>query len=348
MKESKILKLSEIFNGKRAFKIPDYQRAYSWDKEQRYDLMEDIDNLLDKVDYTHYTGTIVATKMIEENSFYIVDGQQRLTSLIILLRCIKEFINNDTKVEIENQYLFTGRETGNTLRFFTLNGNLDDYFLRKLEDPNYFSEEHITKAHTNINEAFIEFSDWLNEKETREITKIYEIVTNHLGFLFYVPETNKEAGLMFEVINNRGKELSELEKIKNYLIYFSEKTEIEDLYKTVNDYWGKIMFHLNACGHTSNQAENNFLRNTWVVFEDTNKSESYHVYKNLKANYPPVNESDWKKLISYVKFLEIAAQTYNKLFTRSFVNDPHEKLVLKQSPRQTGTLPSRGPGFRTT
>lgn len=336
IKKSQILSIKDIFNnGFNMFSIPDYQRAYSWGTSQRKDLIADIENVLIKQDYIHYTGTIVATEQELEGdyqNFNIVDGQQRLTSIVILLATLKNniAIRQEDKELITNTFLYKGRETGNTKRLFVLNGELDEYFFRKLDEPNYVSQENATKAHINLDNAFIEFKGWLDAKSLEKVNAILNVITSRLGFLFYIPNTSKEAGLMFEVINNRGKELSELEKIKNYLIYFAEKAEIKDLYTVVNDYWPKVMFHLNACNQTSNQEENNFLRNTWVVFQQTNKSESYHVYKNLKAIYPPVNTSNWKRLIEYVKFLASAAETYNKLFTRSFVNDVKEQLVLKQ------------------
>lgn len=331
---SKILTLDKIFNGNNCFTIPDYQRAYSWGSEQRNDLINDIKNVLESSNHIHYTGTIVATELSSNgiNKFNLVDGQQRLTSLIILLACLRSHpdSSDEQKQKIEESYLYKGKETGNTVRFFSLNGDFDEYFFRKLDEPDYSSKEHKTKAHTNIDDAFSEFNIWLKDYTRDDLSNVFNAVCSNLGFLFYVPNSDKEAGLMFEVINNRGKVLSELEKIKNYLFYFAEKAEINDLYTTVNSYWGKILFHLNNCGHTSNQDENNFLRNTWIVFQQTNKSESYHVYRNLKEFYPPVNSSDWKRLIEYVKFLEIAAETYNKLFTRNSVVNKQEKQVLKQ------------------
>jgi hypothetical protein len=336
IEKSKILTIEGVFNkGKNLFTIPDYQRAYSWGQSERNDLLGDIENVMEKQDYIHYTGTIVATEQEqfdEYTKFNVVDGQQRLTTIIILLAVLKnnEFLNKEDNDFIINNFLYKGIETGNTKRLFSLNGELDNYFFRKLEEPNYTSEDSATKAHINLDNAFSEFTKWLNEKNEAEVKAVFEVITTKLGFLFYIPNSSKEAGFMFEVINNRGKELSELEKIKNYLIYFAEKAEIKDLYNAVNTYWRDIMFHLNACGQTSNQEENSFLRNTWIVFEQTDKSKSHHVYKNLKAFYPPVSTSNWKRLISYVKFLANAAETYNKLFTRNLINNEQEKLVLKQ------------------
>ncbi len=57
----------------------------------------------------------------------------------------------------------------------------------------------------------------------------------------YAPDDTKEIGIMFEVINNRGKPLSELEKVKNHLMYYSEKNDIQDLKTVVKDKWSNIL-----------------------------------------------------------------------------------------------------------
>ncbi len=344
--KSKILTIPELFNfGKNCFGIPDYQRAYSWEKPQRKDLIQDIENILDLSDYKHFTGTIVAQETgVEENfsHFEIVDGQQRLTSIVILFSVLAQcdFLDEKTTNEVYDYFLFKGRDTGNTRRLFKLNGDLDRYFFRKLEQWDYTSEEHSTKAHTNINDAFFEFKHWLDERKKDDSNfpqKVYSILIEKLGFLFHVPETKTEAGLMFEVVNNRGKKLSELEKIKNYLIYFSEKSGYQDIYDAVSNYWGRILFNLNACRQTSNEDENSFLRYTWIAFEQTNKSESYHVYYNLKQRFPAQPGSNWKRLKEYIEFIDEAAETYNKLFTRNLIAAPKEKKLLEQIMFQAST-----------
>lgn len=337
--KSKTLTLSEIFNnGMNCFEIPDYQRAYSWEETQRSDLLEDIQNIFTLHNYKHFTGTIVAQeKESKENYVYydIVDGQQRLTSIIILLSVIAQsgFLQEDDIRDIYNNYLFKGKETGNTVRLFKLNGDLDKYFFRKLEQWNYTSEEHSTKAHTNINNAFTEFKKWLDDNIQTDLDfaeKVYTVIVEKIVFLFHVPETNAEVGLMFEVINNRGKKLSELEKIKNYLIYYAEKSGYHDVKVAVDNYWGKILFNLNACHQTSNEDENSFLRYTWIVFEQTNKSESYHVYDNLKIRFPAKHGSNWQRLKLYIEFIAESSETYNKLLTRNLISQPNEKKVIEQ------------------
>ncbi|MCY4149735.1 MAG: DUF262 domain-containing protein [Gammaproteobacteria bacterium] len=89
-----LMSLDQIFGGgeheKRIFKIPEYQRGYSWEKEQRTDLFKDIGYLIKAgCRHKHYTGTIVASDTGQEKLGYkvfdLVDGQQRVTTLILFL-----------------------------------------------------------------------------------------------------------------------------------------------------------------------------------------------------------------------------------------------------------------------
>lgn len=340
------LTLPEIFNnGTNSFEIPDYQRSYSWETSQRTDLLNDIKNILDLENYKHFTGTIVAQEKERNaslNKFDVVDGQQRLTTCVILLSVLAQggYLEHELVQEINNTYLFKGKETGNTIRLFKLNGELDSYFFRKLEQWDYTSEEHTTKAHININDAFNELKTWIDEKymlDNQFPSKIYSLLKERIVFLFHVPETSTEVGLMFEVINNRGKKLSELEKIKNYLIYYSEKTGYNDIKVAVSDYWGKILYNLNACCQTSNDAENTFLRYTWLVFQDTNKSESYHIYDNLKEHFPTELGSKWQRLKKYIEFIHESSETYNKLLKRNLIQSDKERKIVQQIFYQAST-----------
>lgn len=354
-KFSKVLSLDEIFNeGNRHFEIPDYQRAYSWETNQRKDLMDDIENLINpsapvQQNYKHFTGTIVANDInrfdsiiSESRTFEIVDGQQRLTSLVILLSLLSQFdtLDAEYKTYIRNRFLFKGHDTGNTVRIFKLNGDLDFFLLRKLQDWKYSSEIHSTKAHRNIDDAFEEYNTWITSKSKENpnfAREVADVVINRLGFLLHVPESNAEIGLMFEVINNRGKKLSELEKIKNYLIYFGTKTNVNDVVLAVESNWGDILTSLNACGHTSNEQENSFLRYAWIVFDQTNKAESHHVYENLKIRYPATPSANWQKLIRFIEFLAEAAKAYNKIYSPQNIINEREKKVVQQLMFQAAT-----------
>lgn len=138
---SELKSLNEIFGqGKRVFRIPDYQRGYSWEEQQRTDLLTDIEYLISSgYEYRHYTGTIVASLNEETGNrneqfevFDIVDGQQRLTSLTLLLSVICRLgkgsaaMNNREYEEVFSKFIQEGPE-GNTVRKLKLGKDQDNF-----------------------------------------------------------------------------------------------------------------------------------------------------------------------------------------------------------------------------
>ena len=113
MATDQLQSLSQIFKGS-YFQIPDYQRGYAWEEKQVQALLDDIKYLMGS-QYIHYTGTIVAKK--NESFYEIVDGQQRLTTLIIIIHGLLKKVNNK-----EYEELFVKRgETGNQRFVFQAN-----------------------------------------------------------------------------------------------------------------------------------------------------------------------------------------------------------------------------------
>lgn len=345
-----LLNLWQIFDfGKRGFRIPNYQRGYSWETEQRRDLIKDIEYIIESgYSYRHYTGTIVATYNSNESNkretltFDIVDGQQRLTTLIILLSTIiHQSAEDELNKNIRKTFIADGEETGNSVRKFITGLEQDDIFKKIVIHGQAYDGNIKTKSDKNLTNAFEEFENWL-KMSSHNIEDIKKCVLKHLGFLLYAPKKDSEIGIMFEVINNRGKSLSQLEKIKNYLIYFSEKNNVSDLKNTVLEKWPYILSRLNNVGYTSNEDEDRFLRNCWIVFEDTNKSKSYHPYEQLKYNYPPDERKHHHKLAKFVHFISSAALTYERIFGKANDLSHLEQLYLNRirfSPQNASVIP---------
>ncbi len=126
--KTELLTVSKIFN-EALFRIPDYQRGYSWEESHLNDFWSDIEQLRD--DKSHYTGVITLEEVPESawsrwedeawiirskkySPYYVVDGQQRLTTIVILLQCILEIASSDelnyTPLEIvRRKYIFETR-----------------------------------------------------------------------------------------------------------------------------------------------------------------------------------------------------------------------------------------------
>jgi len=338
-KTTETISIEDIFSENRFFRIPDYQRGYSWEDKQVRDLISDIENLHEKY-YVHFTGTIVAASNgpdsnMSKSVYDIVDGQQRLTSILILLKCIYN-IDNQKYNFILSKYLQSGPE-GNQILIFTPNKETLEYFYELIIKDNNKIIPKI-KSHFNIIHAKREFDKWLNKNKNR-IDDILKIITRRLGFIFYTPENDKEIGIMFEVINNRGKELSELEKIKNYFIYFSTLFDLNELKNEVNSKWYNILVNLSNANKTDTDEENKFIRYCYLVFYEANKERSWNVYNSLKLKYSVknINKEEilnmHREIIAFVNFLNNASlyysYFYNENIFESFYNGKFKKEISK-------------------
>ena len=308
------------------FKIPDYQRGYSWEEKQIEDLIKDIFQVADK-DHMHFTGTIVITKSHDFNDIYeIVDGQQRLTTLIILLNEIYK-LNPSQYSNIKETFLLRG-EIGEERYVLETNNETNLYFKEAIigDKKNLPAD---LKSLQNLCFAKKTLNAWVSENKG-SIDTIYKVVTRKLGFICFAPINTKEIGIMFEVINNRGKELSELEKIKNYFIYYASINNKNNLRTNVDELWGKILAYLSEANITNNDEENRFLRNCYIVFISPNKSESWNVYENLKEKYIPGNIDDLDLKVTeisrFIDFILQASQFYaflkkGDVFERDYKGD---------------------------
>jgi hypothetical protein len=311
---NELLSIKEIVN-ERLFKIPDYQRGYSWETDQLEDLIKDIEHISSR-NHKHYTGTLVITKSQENGRFHIVDGQQRLTTLIILFKVIEDRFPNKYK-KLKEEFILRSQE-------YVLETNLETnrYFRDAILGDNKSLPVEI-KSFENLKNAKEFFQRWIKKNEDR-IDLIYDTLTNKLGFICFSPNNTEEIGIMFEVINNRGKALSELEKIKNYFIYYSTIHDQKQLKVKINETWGNILQYLNKARITSNDDENRFLRNCYIVFYSSDKSKSWAVYDQLKEKYPPDDLKSLPKKINkiseFIDFVLICAQSYS-YFSRGDVFD---------------------------
>lgn len=326
---SELITLLQLFQDEsenRYFQVPDYQRGYSWDREQRRDLLSDLEELPIH-GCQHYTGTIVAARpIVNEGAYFLVDGQQRLTTLVILIaRTLHRLLDFDVDPGQDiamntawDLFVYSNPQLGCHLWRLTLNGEHNKLFQellsrRRVSFPKF---EPRSKSDGNLKSAVEEFDRYLEQKEVSQLQITFQNITQKLGFLFYAPENQREIGLMFEVINNRGKALSELEKVKNYLIYFANRNNLHELQKKTNHAWSEILTRLNHIGYTDNQDEQSFLHACWIVFADPRARMSYNVYEGLKEKCPPDRDPKEGMLFlqAFVEFLEDAAVTMERLF----------------------------------
>lgn len=274
-------------------RVPDYQRGYAWEAQQRNEFLEDLELL--GAGREHYTGTVVLhevdhgpRKPDAEGKSYgtadFVDGQQRLATIVLLLDAIRRaLIQNDNGARalsdgIRRSYIAAMDKSGQPLFKLTLNRDCDHYFKTVAiadqpgpEGPQISSEERLADAKR-------EFAPYMARGRQRAgddaafhlwLTELHWKVTNELRISLYEAESASEVGVIFEVMNNRGKSLSELEKVKNYLLYAGSRLTIgHNLDTAVNAAWAEILRQLMASGLTTSGDEDQLLRAHWLTSYD--------------------------------------------------------------------------------
>lgn len=253
------------------YRIPDYQRGYAWGKRQLNELWDDLQDIIieDGVYKKHYTGTLFVEKTspVEDekwllgSSFYnIVDGQQRITTISILLfellRGREEGYSGQKKDMLIEKYLYSENESKNS-KVYKFSYVKEDknypYLLNKIfEDKTVLRKsEEINKYSKNLSEAKVFFFDKLKEMSNTQKEELFIKVTTSLYFDIRKIEKDLDVQAVFETINNRGKPLSVLEKLKNRLIYLTDKLhdlkeDKRNLRTKINTAWGMIYTYLGS------------------------------------------------------------------------------------------------------
>ena len=239
--------LKEIIDG-RYFRVPDYQRGYAWTGRQLEEFWEDLCSVI-RSGGRHYTGAITAealpgpAEIASRKGFDVVDGQQRLTTIAILFSALKLDVNP-----------FLLKDGGEIRYVFSYGRNNDDYqFLCDVlsgAEVNDLKNSH----QRNLKNARDFFAAKVGGADGAERLKIAEALMSRLAFDFRIFGAEYNSGIIFETMNNRGKPLSLLEKLKNRLMYLastlpsdgdaeSDGTFEDDkarLREDINEAWGEI------------------------------------------------------------------------------------------------------------
>jgi hypothetical protein len=266
--------LSELF-GARIFRTPDYQRGYSWEEKQLAELWDDLEEIpADAASggyKKHYTGMIFLKESrpgdLEKwyngaKFFDVVDGQQRLTTISILLfellKATKTGYAGESREDLIKKFIALSNRTGESVvyKFGYSNTNQNHKFLlheifengKEVLPVDY--RNHYTDNLQFAKNFFSKKIQGLPGGEEKEKAKeiLYQKLTTSLLFDVREVENDLDVQAVFETMNNRGKPLSTLEKLKNRLIYLAVRLDDsrgkQELREKINDAWGKIYTQL--------------------------------------------------------------------------------------------------------
>ena len=316
MEARKIKLLEFIGNGKKTFNIPVYQRNYDWKEEQCRKLFEDIQNIV-KSDYEieHFLGTVVFVSSKSEmnfNEYVLIDGQQRITSIMLLLKVLHEKVTDENdKEEIWEEYLINKRAPEENLRIRLKPVESDGMPYKKLIEENDISLTSNVCKNYRLFEKLIQESNYSAEEIYKALGKI-ELVYIQLE----KGKKSENPQMIFESLNSTGLSLTQGDLIRNYLLMNHEYEKQKILYK---NFWLEIEKRI------TNEKISDFVRD-YLTMKNGSISNKDKVYDDFKKYIKQNNENmDEEGILEELK-------TYSEYYSWFLNgNSPNNKINEKLS-----------------
>ena len=265
-----LVSLNGLLTGNQVFDIPVYQRGYAWERKNLEDLWEDLYYL--DPSKKHYFGTVLLkdsgknarTLLATLSRFDVIDGQQRLTTVLILLREIisqlREVSGNELQGDVdalERSYLKDGGH-------YKLNplGEDGEFFRHAIIDGNEFlAGTTTTHSQRRLTEAKAFFSERLLGEKEHGPTEYQNFLVqfkqkiDDLQLIQYQVKSDADAIRIFETVNDRGRPLSNLEKTKSFLMHTSylgieDDDAVAGRLKELNGHFSRIYHHFEGVSAT--------------------------------------------------------------------------------------------------
>ena len=323
-----------------SFEIPVYQRNYEWGHSQVTQLLEDIDGIIkelkifdidleqavsanvnhrilegikeDKKQYSYFIGCLVVQNDGGGKPYYIIDGQQRITTISLIMIALRDLYNKFPSLKnttLENEFK-------NRIKKSHSNGTVS-LTLKPIESDNIVYEhivnndiESLRKEHTE-SQLYINYNKIKNKIENSlkkaeySIDDIWEALTKLKIVLISVTKEDKPQKI-FESLNSTGKDLAEADLIRNYvLMSLCGNEKPEDIY---HNYWRKIEENCNKYDLTE------FMR-YFLIFKKQSPVQLKKVYEIFKKQYPEINKDHLDEIKRFSSiFKKIKSFDYDQEF----------------------------------
>lgn len=228
---------------KGVFEIPSYQRGYAWQKEQLEDFWNDLEHVSKLGNQFHYMHSLTLRESeneFESSAFEIIDGQQRLATSLILLGLLAKITQHK-----DPKYYSMNLEPILSYKYY----GLSEAFRAIMEEEKDLERFQTSFYAKNLIDTCAFFKEKISDTPMETLEKMFDALTKKM--LFSVVELNDnriDPFSSFETINNRGKDLSTLELLKNRLHFVAHKIcdeeDLENLQQEINDTYTRIYYDL--------------------------------------------------------------------------------------------------------
>lgn len=234
--------LETLLEGKKQYQVPLYQRVYAWDRKDRDRLWDDLMELVEtrKVDMTasHFIGSVVLAESPDNRAarmqrFLVVDGQQRLTTLSLLIAALRDHLvatgNRDAHDSYNAQYLLNVYEPEAPAKLLPTQADRTSYLAVIGGTAQAGSDDSIGEAYRYFLSKIAEFDD---PDDDTDLVQLEDAILRGLAVVAVTAEASDNAYRIFESLNYTGKPLTQADLLKNYL-FMRLHDRAELIYNTV-------------------------------------------------------------------------------------------------------------------
>ncbi len=333
--------LSSVFD-KTIFNIPRYQRAYSWEESNWRELWDDIKNNVLEKDKEHFLGAIIYYHGDSGGSRYthyeVIDGQQRITTLTILMRVLYEKLR-ENNVEVYQRFAdelyekYIGDIENET--FFLNLSKKDQVFFREFiqksvpirKQGKLISNKSIRKCYEFFVKKIDDISKESGIKEIEEFCwELKKKLETNLVFVVIDVNTDVDAYMIFESINSKRQGLTTSDLLKNYIFsaadqYEKIKPESKKLSIT-EDAWDRMEQELDRI------EINQYVRHFWI--SNYGKVFEKELYQQIKLKFNNNNEA----ILNFFENVVTESEAYSSIFNANISNFPQDGLHALEQLRQ--------------
>jgi hypothetical protein len=350
MLNSNLIKLGSFLSNEKLF-IPEYQRGYSWEEPQLDDFWIDLVEIYEgNTRDEHFLGQVVIHKNKEDGKRYIIDGQQRISTTIILLDILrtkfKELAdstnNNDANDDAEDiNTKCIGRVTESKKEQYLSMGGVDkEFFINYIQtrgpidySDRKFEKKRLRPSNYNIFYASKFFDDKVSKFITKkapneyiELNKLYQCLINQFILMTVETDDINEAYIIFESLNARGKALETADLLKNHILRVAQS----DL-SNATETWNTIIDNLDNIDPTK------FIRYYW---NSKNRfAREKDLFKALRKDIK--TQSDVNTLLANLRFLsKVCAAILHPEDNKDFdLTELNERLIEMQKLDASSYIP---------
>ena len=290
--------IDTMFDNRRQYQIPVYQRNYDWKKDNCLALFNDVITAYDN-SRTHFLGTVVQVQQDEEHGlkhFIIVDGQQRMTSIYLLLKALYDKCDESDKDELKG-LLFNesnsreyDRQEKNKLKLKPIKSDNEQFI--------YLMNNQLERMNKSSN-IFINY-DYFIQLINKAIESGYKVKNILSGLkkleivMISLKEPNDDPQIIFERINSTGEDLKLADLIRNYLLMTDLNMDF-----LFEEYWLPMELALGK-----NEINKYFL--TYIIFKvgEVKEANAYQIFKKWADDSKLSHEEIMKDLKYYSKFYQ--------------------------------------------